>query len=123
MSLAVALAIIFVGIRFILFPEAGGLGFGIPLTYDHWYGRIKGIRDIVSGLLVLGMLWKRDPLSTAIVMGIETLIPLGDLTLILTRNGIADTSHVVIHGLTAVYMIVLTALLLRNANRVHKPTA
>lgn len=119
LSFLVAAAIIFIGIRFILFPQTGGTAFGIPLTQDLWYGRIKGIRDIVSGLLVLGMLWSRNSISTAIVMSIETLIPLGDLMLVLTRNGPADVEHILVHGLTAVYMFVVTALLLRSAHHTN----
>ncbi len=121
LSFLVAAAIIFIGIRFILFPQIGGIGFGIPITQDLWYGRIKGTRDIASGLLVLGMLWYRNPISTAIVIGIETLIPLGDLTLILTRNGPTDIEHILIHGLTVVCMIIVTVMLLRYGRRTNNP--
>lgn len=119
LSFLVAAAIIFIGIRFILFPQTGGIGFGIPLMQDLWYGRIKGIRDIVSGLLVVGMLWYLNPISTALVIGIETLIPLGDLMLILTHNGSADVEHILVHGVTAVYMIGVTVMLFRYGRRVN----
>ena len=59
--------------------------------------------------------------QTAIVMGIETLIPLGDLTLILTRNGPADVEHILVHGLTAVYMVIVTVMLLRYGRRTNNP--
>lgn len=121
LSFLAAAAIIFIGIRFVIAPQTGGIGFGVPLTTDLGYGPVKGIRDIVSGVLVLGMLRYRDPLATGLVMGIETLIPLGDLTLILTRNGTGDLKHILIHGGTAVYMIGVTVLLLGYGLRTVSP--
>ena len=60
-TLFLALGIIFVGVRFIVAPSVGAEGFGISLAdaHDLAYGRIKGVRDIFSGVMLLPLLWMR----------------------------------------------------------------
>src|SRR5215217_3231422 len=105
----VAVGIIFLGLRFIVAPAAGAEGFGIPLAATKQamaYGWIKGIRDLFSGLAVLVFLIQRKPLATAFVFGAATIIPISDFLTILAVNGIEDVTHLMIHGVTAVYMLV-----------------
>lgn len=109
-----AAGIIFLGFRFILSPQAGAEGFGIPLANTREalaYGWIKGIRDIFSGIIVLLFLLRRQPRATAFAFGAAIIIPVSDCITILSVNGLKDVTHVLIHGITAVYMIVTTFLL------------
>ncbi len=73
-----ALGIIFLGLRFMLAPTAGAEGFGIPLAPTKEamaYGRIKGIRDLFSGLVVLLFLLPRRPQATAFAFGAAIIFP------------------------------------------------
>jgi hypothetical protein len=65
---------------------------------------LKGTRDIVSGLVLLTLVVRGDPHLTGIVMLIQALIPVGDMTLVLASKGSTKTAFGV-HGLTAALMI------------------
>jgi len=107
LTLLIALGIIFVGARFIIDPSAGATGFGISFTSasDLAYGRIKGIRDIFSGVVLLPLLMLRMRRATAWVFTAAIIIPATDVMIVLSTNGAGDVQHLLIHGLTAVYMI------------------
>ena len=109
-----AVGIIFLGIRFILAPNAGAEGFGIPLGHTKEamaYGWIKGIRDIFSGIVVLAFLISRQPRATAFAFGAAIIIPVSDCLTVLAVNGVQDVTHLLIHGLTSIYMIITTIFL------------
>jgi len=111
-----AVGIIFLGLRFIVDPMAGAEGFGIPFAPTKEamaYGRIKGIRDIFSGLVVLLFLIPRKPQATAFAFGAATIIPVSDFLTVLAVNGAQDVAHLLIHGGTAVYMMITTFFLFR----------
>lgn len=113
-----AVGIIFLGLRFILAPTAGAEGFGIPLAPTEAamaYGRIKGIRDIFSGLVVLLFLIPRKRQATALAFGAAIIIPVSDCLTVLAVNGAHDVTHLLIHGGTAIYMLITTVLLVRTA--------
>jgi hypothetical protein len=116
MTLPIALGIIFVGARFILNPSAGAAGFGIPFSSqaDLPFGKIKGIRDIFSGLALLPLLFQRMRRATAWVFTAATIVPVTDCLIVLTTNGSGDTQHILIHGLTAVYMAITSFLLFKK---------
>ena len=114
--LLLALGIIFVGARFIIDPAAGAAGFGIPFSNkaDEAFGRIKGIRDIFSGLVLLPLLFLRMRKIAGYVFTTTIIIPATDCLIVLSTNGPSDLPHLLIHGLTAVSMIVISVLLFRG---------
>lgn len=116
MTLLVAAGIIFVGIRFIVSPQAGASGFGIPFSSeaDIAFGRIKGIRDIFSGLVLLPLLFLGMRRATAWAFTAATIVPASDCLIILATNGPLDIQHLLVHGLTAVYMVITSFLLFRD---------
>ena len=116
LTLLIALGIIFVGARFIIDPNAGAIGFGIPFATDHDYpfGRIKGIRDIFSGVVLLPLLFLRMKRATAWVLTAAIIVPATDALIVLATNGASDIQHLLIHGLTVVYMIVTSCLLFKE---------
>jgi hypothetical protein len=118
MTLFVAVGIIFIGARFIVYPAVGADGFGIPFsdTSDFPFGQIKGIRDIFSGVVLLSFLLLRMRMSAAMALTAAIIIPATDFLIVLTTNGSGDLSHLLIHGLTAVYMIVASVLLFRRGH-------
>lgn len=112
-TLTLALGIIYIGVRFILQPQTGAHGFGIDFinVHDEVYGQIKGIRDVFSGLVLLPLLWFKMRKATAIVFTATIVVPAFDFLIILFYNGPNDISHLLIHGVTAVIMIVNSFLL------------
>jgi hypothetical protein len=119
LTLLLALGIIFVGMRFIADPSAGADGFGISLAdaHDLAYGRIKGIRDIFSGVVLLPLLWMRMRYAAAWVFTAAIIIPVTDGLIVLANNGAGDVQHLLIHWGTAFGMMVTSVLLFRGARR------
>ena len=117
-ALLVALAIIAVGVMYLFSPRAATQSFGLPLPEEGeniaWWLRLKGVRDIVSGLLVLALMVWGGPRMVGIALMIEAIIPLGDMSLILAAQG-STKSAFGIHGLTAVLMIVAAIPLMMGA--------
>lgn len=111
-----AMGIIILGIRFMLAPNAGAEGFGIALTHTKEaiaYGWIKGIRDIFAGIVVLIFLISRQPRATAFAFGAAIIIPVSDCLTVLAVNGAQDVTHLLIHGVTSLYMIITTLFLFK----------
>ena len=118
-TLILALGIIFIGIRFILQPQAGATGYGISFNdeLDAVYGKTKGIRDIFTGIALLPLLIMRMRKATALVFTAAIVVPVADLLIILSTNGAGDLEHLLIHGVTALVMIVNSFLLFRTNNQ------
>lgn len=113
-TLVVPVAIIAIGINFILNPAGASAGFGIPIhdpaAFPFMW--IKGIRDVFSGLVVLPFLLKADRRTTATLFAISIVVPLGDGLVILRHLGFAPPIY--IHWGTALYMMIVAAFLLRK---------
>ncbi len=107
-ALLLALAIIAIGTMYIASPTAATRGFGLPLPGDGtdiaWWLRLKGVRDIVSGLTVLAFMAWDAPRGVGIVLLVEAIIPLGDMLLVLAARG-STRSAFGVHGLTAAVMV------------------
>jgi hypothetical protein len=116
MILPIALGIIFVGAGFIVNPSFNAAGYGIHMTSssDLPYGRIKGIRDMFSGIVLLLPLFFKMRKAAALVFTAAIIIPATDCLIILGTNGPSDIQHLLLHGLTALYMIVTSFLLFRD---------
>ena len=120
-TLLLALGIIFIGVRFIIAPQVGADGFGISFVdpRDDVYGKIKGIRDIFSGLMLLPLLWKRMRTATAWVFTTTIIVPVTDGMIILATNGIQDVPHLMIHWGTALVMIATSVMLFKKGKHDH----
>jgi hypothetical protein len=57
LALLLAVAIIAIGTQYVVSPRAATRSFGLPLPEDGaniaWWLRLKGVRDIASGLILL----------------------------------------------------------------------
>ena len=108
MALLVALAIIAIGILYLASPLTATRSFGLPLPENGaniaWWLRLKGVRDIVSGLAVLALMMWGVPGAVGIILLVEALIPVGDMLVILAAKG-SKTSAFGMHGVTAVIMV------------------
>lgn len=107
-ALLAALGIIAIGTFYLLNPRAATQSFGLPLPEDGaniaWWLRLKGVRDVVSGLVLLGVMAWGGQWMLGIVLLIEAMIPAGDMSLILAAKGSTKRAFF-IHGLTAAVMI------------------
>jgi hypothetical protein len=103
-----AVGIIAVGAMYILNPRGAAKSFGLPLPEEGaniaWWLRLKGVRDIGAGLVVLAIMAWVGPRALGIVLLIESFIPIGDMSLILAAKG-STKAALGMHGLTAGLMI------------------
>ena len=110
-----ALGIIVIGCFYLLSPERISRTFGLkPPASDAdtraWL-RPKGIRDVVAGLVVLTMMLTADTRLVGIVLLVEAIIPLGDMSIVLESGGSKSRAFSV-HGVTCVVMLVVGLLLI-----------
>ena len=110
-----AVAIIVIGCFYLVSPERMTGSFGLkPPASDAdtraWL-RLKGIRDVVSGLVVLTMMLTTDTRSVGIALLVEAIVPLGDMSIILGSRG-SKSKAFSIHGVTCAVMLVVGLLLI-----------
>jgi hypothetical protein len=106
----IAVGIIVIGCFYLVCPERISGTFGLkPPASDAdtraWL-RPKGIRDVVSGLIVLTMMLTAKGRSVGIVLLVEAIIPLGDMSIILGSGG-SKSRAFSIHGVTCAVMLLL----------------
>jgi hypothetical protein len=110
----IALGIIVIGCFYLVSPERISGSFGLkPPASDAdtraWL-RLKGIRDVACGLVVLTMMLTADGRSVGIALLVEAIIPLGDMSIILGSGG-SKSRALSIHGATCAVMLVVGLLL------------
>ncbi|WP_327148748.1 DUF4267 domain-containing protein [Nocardia sp. NBC_01329] len=108
--------IFYIGINYLIAPESIATGFGLP----EWptgdavaFLNLKGIRDTVSGILILVLLALGQRFALGVTMLAVALIPIGDMTTVLSYDG-STAAAFGIHGLTAVLVALTGVLLLRE---------
>lgn len=108
------LFILFIGLRFLLVPQASAAAFGVP-TWPREEGTaflaVKGVRDIGIGLILFALLLTGHRKALGWAMLAMAFIPAGDMVIVLSSGGPAATAYG-IHGLTAVGVAVTAGLLL-----------
>ena len=110
-----AVAIIVIGCFYIISPERMTGSFGLkPPASDAdtraWL-RLKGIRDIVSGLVVLTLMLTTDARTVGIVLLVEAIVPLGDMSNVLGSGG-SKSAAFSIHGVTCAVEVVVGLFLI-----------
>jgi hypothetical protein len=107
-----------IGSMYLFTPHQATESFGLPLPEKgpntHWWLRLKGVRDLVTGLVVLAV-WQygNSPRLTGIILGIDSLIALGDGSLVLASGGRAATAFGV-HGAAAASLIAAAIPLIKQ---------
>ena len=114
----VAVGIIVIGCLYLASPQRVLGSFGLkPPASDAdtlaWL-RLKGIRDVAAGLVVLAMMLTADRRSLGIVLLIFAIIPFGDMCNILLSGGRKSTAFSV-HGVTCAVMLVVGFLFIHAA--------
>ena len=116
----IGIAIICLGARFLLAPQAAAAGYGVAVEpagpqaqaagpYPWLY--VKGVRDIASGIFLWILLLSRTPHLLGVFMVAASLIPIGDAAIVL-RSGGSRAAAFGIHGVTALVMLAAGAALL-----------
>jgi hypothetical protein len=113
----VAVGIIVIGSFYLVSPPRilGSFGLKPPASDSDtraWL-RLKGIRDLVAGLVVLAMMLTADWRLVGIALLVEAIIPLGDMSIILGSGG-SKSRALSIHGLTCAVMLVAGLLLIHT---------
>lgn len=107
-ALLVAVGIIAIGGMYLVRPAIAMRSFGLPLPEvgenTMWWLRLKGVRDITAGLLVLALILRGEPQIVGLTLLINALIPIGDMSLILRARGSLQAAFS-IHGVTALIMV------------------
>ncbi|WP_433629579.1 DUF4267 domain-containing protein [Nocardia sp. CA-120079] len=125
LSLIGAAFILYIGISYLVTPETIATGFGLP----EWpkgdavaFMNLKGVRDTVSGLIILVLLATKQRYALGIVTLVIALVPIGDMLTVLSWGG-STAAAFGIHGLTAALVAVTGVLLIREravANRLER---
>jgi hypothetical protein len=111
----IAVGIIVIGCFYLVSPDRISGAFGLrPPASDAdtraWL-RLKGVRDVASGLAVLTMMLTTDARTVGIVLLVFAIIPFGDMSNILVSGGRKATAFSV-HGVTCVAMLVVGLVLI-----------
>jgi len=111
----IAVGIIVIGCFYLLSPERISGTFGLkPPASDAdtraWL-RLKGIRDVACGLVVLTMMLAADGRAVGIALLVEAIIPLGDMSIILGSGG-SKSRALSIHCVTCTVMLVIGLMLI-----------
>jgi hypothetical protein len=110
-----AVGIIVIGAFYILSPERimGGFGLKLPArdADTRAWLRLKGIRDIVSGLVILTLMRTTDARTVGIALLVLSLVALGDMCNVLWSGGSKSTAFSV-HGATCAVMVVVGLFLI-----------
>jgi hypothetical protein len=110
-----AVAIIVIGGFYIIAPERMTGSFGLkmpaPDADTRAWLRLKGIRDIASGLVVLTLMLTTDARTVGIVLLVEAIIPLGDMSNVLASGGSKRTA-LSVHGATCAVEVVVGLFLI-----------
>ena len=111
----VAAGIMIIGSLYLLSPARilGGFGLKPPASdpNTHAWLRLKGVRDIVSGLIVLTMMLTGDTRLLGIVLLVYAIVPFGDMSVILVSRG-SKTQAFSIHGVTCAVMLIVGLFLI-----------
>jgi len=110
----IAVGIMVIGCFYLAFPERVLGSFGLkPPASDAdtraWL-RLKGIRDVASGLAILTLMLTTDSRTVGILLLVFAVIPFGDMSNILMSGGRKATAFSV-HGVTCAVMLVVGLLL------------
>ena len=115
LSALIAVTILVIGCFYVAAPARilGSFGLKPPASDANtlaWL-RLKGIRDIASGLVVLTMMLTASSRTVGLVVLVLAIIPFGDMSNILGSGG-ARSKAISIHGVTCAVMLVLGLLLM-----------
>ena len=113
------LGLIFIGARFLIAPETAEVGYGIHFNEqgDYSFHYIKGIRDLMSGLLICIFVLSKQTKALAITLLVGTIVPIVDMLIVLSKdyNGLTQA---IPHISAIIICFLFGVILLRNISRI-----
>jgi hypothetical protein len=111
----IAAAVTMIGCSYLVSPDRASGSFGLkPPASDvdtrAWL-RLKGLRDVTLGLLVLTMMLAADRRSVGIALLVAAIVPFGDMSIILGSGG-SKSKAFSVHGVTCAVILVVGLLLI-----------
>lgn len=109
-----AVGIFTIGVLYLVAPRTVAANFGLPSVPpvpDTPWLRLKGVRDLSTGLIAGVLILTATPTVVGWVLLTATLIPIGDAVTVLAAQG----SKIIaggVHGMTAIVMLAGAALLI-----------
>jgi hypothetical protein len=114
----IAAGVITIGSFYLAAPQKVSPSFGLkppaPDADTRAWLRLKGIRDVASGFVVLTLMATLGAHAVAIVLLAYAIIPFGDMSIVLASGG-SKSSAFSIHGLTCAVMLAVGLFLLHIA--------
>jgi Domain of unknown function (DUF4267) len=112
LAIVLVVLVLVIGLQFLLVPRSAAAGYGVPAKEhgDPAYLTIKGLRDLVYGLLGAALLAFASAHAVGWYMLVVAIVPLGD-TLLVLRHGGTKAAAFGIHFATAVVILISAALL------------
>ena len=115
LAVLIAVGVVTIGCLYLVSPERVLGQFGLkppaPDADTRAWLRLKGLRDLACGLLVLTMMLTTDRRSVGIALLVLAIIPFGDMSIILGSGG-SKSKALAIHGATCAVMLVAGLLLI-----------
>jgi quercetin dioxygenase-like cupin family protein len=112
------LGLTFIGARFLIAPEAAEISYGIHFNEngDYSFHYIKGIRDLLSGLLICIFVLSKQikALGTFLLLG--TMVPVVDMLIVLSKD-YNSPAQAIPHVSAIVTCFSLGLILLRNKKK------
>jgi Domain of unknown function (DUF4267) len=107
----------YIGVRYLAGPASMApsfVGADQPRADAADYlGNAKGIRDLFSGVVLLVLLATKQFRALGWVLLTVAMVPIGDMVIVLSNHGAPATAFGV-HGLTALFVLIGAALILRS---------
>src|SRR3954451_15605082 len=103
-GLIACVAIIVLGVRFIVQPRQATLDFGIAVDDLRGLTEIKGARDIASGVVLLVAWAAAGPTALGWLLVAAAITPTADALIVLTKGGTLAKA-LGIHALTAALLV------------------
>jgi hypothetical protein len=115
LAVLVSVGIMVIGCFYLASPQRILGSFGLkppaPDADTRAWLRLKGIRDVASGLAMLTLMLTTDSRTVGIVLLVFAIIPFGDMSNILVSGGRKATAFSV-HGVTCAVMLFAGFLLI-----------
>jgi hypothetical protein len=113
LAVILALFVVFIGMRFLLTPQAAAADFGVPAKPDGdpAYLSVKGVRDLTFGLIGLTLIAFSNAHAVGLYMLVVALAPLGD-TLVVLRHGGSKAAAFGIHFASVIIILISASLML-----------
>jgi hypothetical protein len=115
--LVLALSAVFValGVLFVAAPSMGAAVFGIPATETATLAYVDaiGLRDLAFGLYLFALARMSTRRVVGVVLGLTTVIPIGDLVIVSAMRGLSAPGHLLLHAASGAVMAGASLWLLR----------